>query len=180
MTATRCAVKGRNRFLGFHEDLRARLGAAYRVYKPLEVVKLDKAFDSLLRSRKRGADFVCEMVARLSWEQALPNLNHRTTLSFAHAMLAHHEIHAPWAQSPDGLAHAPRTEAWMKRSKAIMADRDMWNEGSRPWNNLRKNQRQETCLWIKGEAQSGRLAYAGPHLLKNFLSCSVRKGRGSD
>lgn len=174
----RCAVMARNRMLGFHGELRTRIGAAYREYKFLEVDRLDRAFEAILRSRAKGADFVGYAVHRLSWDQALPNVNHRTTLSFTHAMLTHNGVRAPWAESVDGLRHGASTEAWLKRSKAIMADREMWTERDSAWEKLRRQHKDETYRWIRGEDQSGRLAYAAPHFLKNFLSCDVRKGRG--
>ncbi len=173
------AVQARNRFLGFHEELKRLLGSGFRPYKSLEVDSLDRAFASILRSRKRGPDWVCEAIARLTWDQALPNVNHRTTLSFLHAMLEAAGIEAPWARTSTHLARTDTTERWMKRSKEIMGERDQWLHGSRAWKELQARHKEETCAWLSKEDQSGSLAYSGPHLLRNFLSPAVRAGRGS-
>lgn len=174
------AVQARNRFLGFHEELKRLLGSEFRPYKPLEVDRLDRAFASILRSRKRGPDWVCEAIARLTWDQALPNVNHRTTLGFVQAMMVHAGIIVPWAvSSPSkGPAYDGLAESWMKRSKAIMGDRDMWQPNSKPWKELQEKHRNATRKWIEEQDQSGSLASTGPHSLRNFLSSSVKTGRG--
>lgn len=170
---SRCALIARDRFLGYHATLRGLVGDSYREYKTFEPDRLEKAFDSILRSKKTGRDFVCYMVHRLSWDQALPNINHRTTLAFTHAMLAHNGLDAPWVDA-EGPLHHPATEAWMRVSKAVMADREMWIEDSSAWDELKEKQFEATSKWIHAAAQSGKLAYAGPHFLRNFLSCSVK------
>ena len=132
-------------------------------------------FDALLSSKNTGIDFVIELVARLSWDQALPNMNHRTTLGFVQAMLEESGAVAPWTDET-GSAFKPSTQEWMRRSKAIMGERDMWLEGDDAWVEVRSKHFNATRTWLASEAQSGSLTNTGPHLLRNFLSCSDNAG----
>lgn len=168
-------MMARDRFLGFFENLRERVGPGYKPYKGLETGLLERAFEEVLRSRFRGVDFVAYIVHRLSWLQALPNLNHRTTLGFVQAALEDAKLPVPFLSSGTGEpAYLESTEEWMRASKRMMADREMWLDGSDAWKELEDAHLELTRKWISRGAQSGSFTNFGPHFLRNFLSCSVK------
>ena len=64
------------------DKIEAKTGQRPKAYKKMEMDRLIKIFNSLERKQMDGFHFMSYVLSTLIVEQALPNTNHRTTLTF--------------------------------------------------------------------------------------------------